>query len=98
MKRDFIDIFQQSGANVDVETSQIKFSFGENHNFIQVGNAYLVYDIRVREANGDPFTIVAPGNVINRLVKNSFAYTIHDARISLSSGVENEQNKYVCPI
>ena len=33
-----------------------------------------------------------------RLVNNAFAYTHHDARISTSSGVEIEQNKYVGPI
>ena len=48
IKRDFIKIYHQSGANVDAENSQIKFYFGENHNFIQVGNGYLEFDIRVR--------------------------------------------------
>ena len=98
IKRDFIKIYHQSGANVDAENSQIKFYFGENHNFIQVGNGYLEFDIRVRRADGNAFTIVAPGNDIIRLVNNAFAYTIHDARISSSSGVEIEQNKYVGPI
>ena len=41
---------------------------------------------------------LAPGNDIIRLVNNAFAYTIHDARISTSAGVEIEQNKYVGPI
>ena len=30
IKRDFIKIYHQSGANVDAENSQIKFYFGEN--------------------------------------------------------------------
>ena len=98
IKRDFIKIYHQSGANVDAENSQIKFYFGENHNFIQVGNGYLEFDIRIRRDDGNPFTIVAPGNDIIRLVNNAFAYTIHDARISTSAGVEIEQNKYVGPI
>ena len=98
IKRDFIKHYHQSGANVDAENSQIKFYFGENHSFIQVGNSYLEFDIRVRRVNGNAFTIVAPGNDINRLVNNAFAYTIHDARISSSAGVEIEQNKYVGPI
>ena len=38
IKRDFINIYHQSGVNVNIENSQIKFYFGENHNFIQVGN------------------------------------------------------------
>ena len=51
IKRDFIKIYHQSGANVDVENSQIKLYFGENHNFIQVGKSYLEFDIRVRRAD-----------------------------------------------
>ena len=98
IKRDFIKIYHQSGSNVDAENSQIKFYFGENHNFIQVGSGYLEFDLGVSRADGNPFTIVAPGNDIIRLVNNAFAYTIHDARISSSSGVEIEQNKYVGPI
>ena len=98
IKRDFIKIYHQSGANVDAENSQIKFYFGENHNFIQVGNGYLEFDTRIRKDDGNAFTIVAPGNDIIRLVNNAFAYTIHDARISTSAGVEIEQKKYVGPI
>ena len=94
IKRDFIKIYHQSGANVDAENSQIKFYFGENHNFIQVGSGYLEFDLRVRLDNDNNF---ADGNLI-RLVNNAFAYTIHDARISTSTGVEIEQNKYVGPI
>ena len=62
IKRDFIKIYHQSGANVDAENSQIKFCFGENHNFIEVGKGYLEFDIRIRRADGNAFTIVAPGN------------------------------------
>ena len=99
IKRDFIKIYHQSGANVDAENSQIKFYFGEHHNFIQVGNGYLEFDIRVRRAKGNAFAIgLAPGGDIIRLVNNAFAYTIHDARISSSAGVEIEQYKYVGPI
>ena len=96
IKRDFIKIYQQSGANVDAENSQIKFCFGENHNFIQVGNGYLEFDIRVRRVNNASFIVPNDNtNELLRLVNNAFAYTIHDARISTSSGVEIEQNKYV---
>ena len=101
IKRDFIKIYHQYGANVDAENSQIKFYFGENHNFIQVGNGYLEFDIRIRRVNGNAFRVpVNDGdqNDIVRLVNNAFAYTIHDARISTSAGVEIEQNKYVGPI
>ena len=98
IKRDFIKIYHQSAANVDAENSQIKFYFGENHNFIEVGKGYLEFDIRIRRAGGNAFTIVAPGNDIIRLFNNAFAHTIHDARISTSAGVGIEQNNYVRPI
>ena len=94
IKRDFIKIYHQSGANVDDENSQIKFYFGENHNFIQVGNSYLDFDTRVRLDNDNNF---AESN-LTRLINNAFAYTIHDVTISTSAGVEIEQNKYVGPI
>ena len=87
IKRDFIKIYHQSGANVDAQNSQIKFYFGENNNFIQVGS-YLEFDVRIRKANGDPFKIgLAPAGDTIRLVNNAFAYIIHDARISTSAGV-----------
>ena len=59
IKRDFIKIYHQSGANVDAQNSQIKFYFGENHNFIRVGNGYLEFDLRVRLDNDNIF---ADGN------------------------------------
>ena len=100
IKRDFIKNYHQSGANVDAENSQIKFYFCENHIFIQVGNGYLEFDIRVRR-NVGPFRIpVIDGdpNDISRLVNNELAYISHDARISTSAGVKIEQNKNFGPI
>ena len=47
-KRDFIKTYQQSGADVNIENSNIKFYCGENHNFIQIGNGYLEFDIKIR--------------------------------------------------
>ena len=100
IKRNFIKIYHQSGANVDAANSQIKFYFGENHNFIQVGNGCLDFDIRVRRGGGLFRVPVNDGdpNDITRLVNNVFDYTIHDARISTTAGVEIEQNKYVGPV
>ena len=91
---EFIKIYHQPGANVNSESSNIKFCFGENHNFIQVCNGYLENDINIRKADKTNFADV---DVI-RLVNNAFAYTIHDARISSASGVEIEQNKIDGPI
>ena len=76
-KRDFIKHYYQYGGDVSNKKSNIKFYFGENRIFIQVGNGYLEFDIKIRKADNTNF---AYGDVI-RLAKNSFAYTIHDARI-----------------
>ena len=99
IKRDFIKLYRQSGANLDAENSQIKFYFGENHNFVQVGNGYLEFNLKVRKAINAKF-IVAENNTneLIRLVNNAFAYTIHDAKISTSARVETEQTKYVGPV
>ena len=51
-----------------------------------------------RNDDNDNFSFTAPGHDISRLVNNAFTYTFHDARISTSSGVEIEQNKFVWPV
>ena len=88
IKRDFIKNYHQSGADVKSEGSNIKLYFGENHNFVQVGNGYLEFDIKFRKADNSNFSINAHGHDFIRLVNHVFAYTLHDARISISSGVE----------
>ena len=48
-----------------------------------------------REAdNNNSIIAVDNASEVIRLVNNSFAYTIHDFRISTTSGTESEQNKY----
>ena len=62
-----------------------------------MGIGYLEFVIKIRKANNTIFSITFPGLDVIRLVNNAFAYTIHDAKFSTSSGVEIEQNKYVGP-
>ena len=93
-----MNFYHQSGANVDIEISKIKFYFGEKRNFIQVGNGYIEFDIKIRKDDNSIFSIIASGHDVIRLVYNVFAYTFHDARISTSSGVEIEQNTLVNPV
>ena len=63
-----------------------------------MGSGYLEYDIKIRKDNNGNFFITAPGHDIIRLVNNAFAYTVHDARISTSSGVEIKRNKIAGPV
>ncbi len=47
IKRDFINLYHQHGAEVNNENQNIKFYFGENLNYIQIGNSFLEFDIEV---------------------------------------------------
>ena len=75
MKRDFVKIFDQNGQQVNDERHGIKFFFGGNLNYIQVGNGHLKFDTKIRKADNTNFVEsddVATNDVI-RLVKNAFA-------------------------
>ena len=91
IKRDFIKIYHQHGAEVNNENQNIKFYFGENLNYIQIGNSYLEIDITVRKADGTNFTNAD----LIRLINNALAYVFQEGRISTAAGVEIEHNKNV---
>ena len=88
-KRDFIKIYHQHGAEVDNEKQNFKFYFGENPNYIQIGNSYLEIDIEVKKTDGTNF---ANADAI-RLVNKGFAYIFQEGRLSTSAGTEIEHNK-----
>ena len=89
IKRDFIKIYHQHGAEVNNENQSVKFYFGANPIYIQIGNAYLEIDIEVRKADRANFT-----NADNmRLVNNGLAYVFQEGEISTSAGTEIEHNK-----
>ena len=89
IKTDFVKIYHQHGAEVNNENQNNKFYFGENPNYIQIGNAYLENDILVRKADRTNFA-----NADNiRLVINGLAYIFQEGRLSTSAGTEIEHNK-----
>ena len=89
IKREFSKIYHQHGAEVNNENQIIKFYFGDNLNYIQIGKGYLEIDIDVRKADRTNFT---NADAI-RLVNNGFAYIFQEGRLSTSSGTEIEHNK-----
>ena len=89
IKRDFIKIYHQHGAEVNNENQNIKFYFGENLNYIQIGNSYLEIDIEVKKADNTNFT---NANQI-RLVNKELAYIFQKGRLSTSAGSKIEHNK-----
>ena len=91
IKRDFLKIYHQQGAQLNQSDQKIEFIFGENNNFHQVGNSYLEFDITVRREDNANFT----NNSRIRLTNNAFAYCFKEARLSVTPGSDLEHNKYV---
>ena len=90
IKRDFQKVYHQQGANLNGTDQNVEFIFGENNNYHQIGNAYLEFDIKVRDTAG-AFT-----NASNiRLIINALAYCFEEARLSTTGGSDLEHNKYV---
>ena len=69
----------------------IEFIFGENNNYHRIGKAYLEFKITVRKNDVTNFHYDDP----IRLVKNGFAYSFKEARLSTTPGSDIEINKYV---
>ena len=94
IKRDFVKIDHQQGAQLNQPDQNIEFIFGENSNFYQIGNSYLEFDITVRREDDANFT----DNSHIRMTNNAFAYCFKEAVLSTTSGGDIEHNKYVGPI
>ena len=97
MKRDYLKIYHQQGAQLNDPDQNIEFIFGENNNFHQIGNSYLGFDVTVRKANGNNFnfTDVPATNEVIRLVNIAFAHCFKEAVISTTGGMEIENIKFM---
>ena len=91
IKRDFIKVYHQQGAQLNQSDQNIEFIFGENNNYHKVGDSYLEFDITVRRNNGVDFDNDDP----IRLTNNAFAFVFKEARLSTTPGSDLEHNKYV---
>ena len=90
IKRDFLKIYHQQGAQLNQPDQNVEFIFGENINYHQVGNSYLEFDITVRREDNANFT----NNSAIRLTNNAFTYCFKEARLGITSGSDLEHNKY----
>ena len=90
IKRDYFKIYHQQGANLNDPAQNVEFIFGENNNYHQIRNAYLEFDITVKNpaANFDDNSEI-------RLMNNAFACCFKEARLSTTGGSDIEHNKYV---
>ena len=83
-------VYHQQGAQLNDPDQNIKFIFGENNNYHQIGNAYLEYDITVQ----NPVAVFDKNSRI-RLTNNGLAYVFQEAVLATTSGSNLEHNKYV---
>ena len=90
IKRDFLKIYHQQGANLNNSDQNFVFIFGENKIYHQIGNAYFEFDITVR----NPIASLADDAAI-RLFNNGLAYVFKEARLSTTSGGDLEHNTFV---
>ena len=66
IKRDFIKIYHQQGAQLNDADQNIEFIFGDNNNYHQIGNSYLQFDITVRPQRvEDAFDADSPIRLVN---------------------------------
>ena len=90
VKSDHLKIYHQQGAKSNDPDQNVELIFGENNNYHQAGNAYLEFDITVRDTAG-AFT-----NASNiRLQNNALAYCFKEARLATNGRSYLEHIKYV---
>ena len=69
IKRYFIKIYYQQGSQIHDEIQNIEFFYGENLNYIPVGDGYLDFEIKVRNADNIKFIVATDDtNEVIRLV------------------------------
>ena len=88
---DFLKVYHQQGAQLNLSDQKIDFNFGANNNYHQIGNGYSEFDITVRKSDNTIFHYDDP----IRLVKNGFALCFRKVRLSTTIGSDIEHNK-VC--
>ena len=88
-KRDFINLYHQHGAENYNENQNIIFYFGENLNYIQIGNSYSEIDKEIRRADRTNFANADEITLFN----NGLAYIFQEGRLSTSVGTEKEHNE-----
>ena len=90
IKRDFLKVYHQQGAQLNQSDQNVEFVFGENNKYHQIGIIYLEFDITVRPNAGN---FIADSPI--RMTNNALAYVFKEARLSTTSGSDLEQNKFL---
>ena len=83
IKRDFVKVYHQPGAQLNDPDQNIEFIFGENNNYHQIGNSYLQFDITVQDPSAG-----INANAEIRLVNNAFAHCFKEGIVQTTGGME----------
>ena len=95
IKKDFKKKYHQQSVNLKGCVLKSDIVFGENNNYYQIGNAYLLFEVNVLN-DGCPFEY--DNTDVIKLVNNAFARLFEEASIPKTGGSEIEINKLVGPI
>ena len=90
IKRHFLKVYHQQGAQLNQAYHDIEFTFGENNNHHQTGNGFLKFDITVRKTDTTSFH--REEHV--RLVNIAFSFCFKEARLSTTLVSDIETNKF----
>ena len=90
IKRDVTKMHHRQGDQLNQSDQNIEFTFGENNNYHQIGNAYLEFNITVRKNDDTNFHFDDPV----RLVNNGFAFCFKETRLSTTIGSDIEINNF----
>ena len=88
VKRDFLKVYQQQGAQIKQSNQNIDSIFGEKSYYHQIGNAYLEFHITVRKKDTTSCHYADP----IRLVNIAFAFCFKEVRLSTTFGNDIEHN------
>ena len=90
VKREYLKKYHQQGTNLNNPDQNVEFMFGENTKYHQIGNAYLEFDITVRDTAG-AFTNASNTRLTNKVL----AFCFKEARLATTGVFDLEHNKYV---
>ena len=83
IKRDFTKKYHRQDDQLNQSDQNIEFVFGENNNYLQIGNPYLEFNIKVRKNDDTKYHREDPV----RLVNNGYAFCFKEARSSTTIGI-----------
>ena len=90
IKRVFTKVHHRQGDQLSQSDQHIEFIFGGKNNHHQIGNAYLEFNITVREIDDTNFHFDDPVHLVN----NGFGFCFKESRLSITIGGDIEINNF----